>query len=180
AKVLCHLVFSDTGGDAAKRMLALVYRHQGFRAESGIMRNICLMGAEELENGIRPLPAVGGRIADLAAILTPKDWFDAFAVRLNPEKAQGVSLALDFHVDGQDISLTIARQTEFARIDARHPSPEVRVTIAQDALERIAAGELTLKGAVDEGAVIDGDAEAVQSWLDLHDSFDLWFAIATP
>jgi len=27
---------------------------------------------------------------------------------------------------------------------------------------------------------IEGDAGAVQRWLDLHDTFDLWFNIATP
>lgn len=180
ATVLSHLVFSDQTSDAARRMLALVHRHQGYRAESGIMRNIYLMGAKELEEGVTPLPAVGGRIPDLAATLTPQDWFDAFALRLNPEKAKGLTLVIDFAVDGQDVSLTVARQAEFARIGARHPSPDARVTIAQSMLERIAAGSLTWEGAQTEGAEVSGDTGAVQQWLDLHDTFDLWFDIVTP
>ena len=180
AKVLCHLVFSGLGDEEAQRMLALIYRHQGYRAESGIMRNIYLVGADELENGIQPLPAVGGRIADLAAILTPKDWFDAFALRLNPDRARGVTLQIGFDVDGHDVSLTVARQTEFARIGVAAVSPDAHVTISQAMLERIAAGEITLEEAQDEGVSITGDVQAVDRWLGLHDSFDFWFEIARP
>jgi len=180
ATVLSHLVFAEQGGEAARKMLALVHRHQGYRAESGIMRNFYLMGAKELDEGVKTLPAVGGRNADLAATLTPQDWFDAFALRLNPDKARDVTLVIDFDVDGQDVSLTVARQAEFARINARHPSPDARLRIPQTMLEQIAAGALSLDGALAGGAVVEGDGTAVEAWLDLHDSFDLWFNIVTP
>ena len=179
ATILHYAVFSG-GGEAARRMLALVYRHQGYRAESGIIRNIYLVGAKELEEGVNPLPAVGGRNADLAATLTPKDWFDAFALRLNPEKSKGLSLAIDFVVDGQKASLTLIRQSEFARINAQHHAPDARVIIPQALLEKIAAGDLDLGGAEAQGALIEGDRAAVATWLDVHDRFDLWFNIVTP
>ncbi len=180
ASVLSHAVFAGVGGDEAKRMLALVFRHQGFRDESGIMRNFYLVGAKELEEGVTPMPSAGGRNADLAATLSPKDWFDAYALRLNPEKAKGVTLVIDFAIAGQPVSLTVARQAEFARLDARHPTPDAQVTISQVLLERVAGGELTLDEALKEGANMSGDMAAVQQWLDLHDTFDLWFTIVTP
>jgi len=179
ATVLAHAVFAGCGDDA-RQMLALVYRHQGFRDESGIMRNIYLTGAKELEEGVIPLPAAGGRNADLAATLSLRDWFDAFALRLDTEKAKGITLVINFVIDGQEVSLTVARQAEFARIGATHPSPDASVTISQAVLERLSAGAVTLDGALDEGAVIQGDKEAVKRWLDLHDTFDLWFDIVTP
>ncbi|MEO1688581.1 MAG: alkyl sulfatase C-terminal domain-containing protein, partial [Pseudomonadota bacterium] len=159
---------------------ALIHRHQGFREESGIMRNVYLVGAKELEDGLTPLPGAGGRIADLAATLTAEDWFDAFALRLNPEKAKGLTLVIDFVIGGQEVSVAVARQTEFARVDAACPDPDARVAISQSALERLAAGESTLDAAMAEGAKIDGDAGAVARWLELHDPFDLWFNVVTP
>ena len=180
ATMLSHVVFAGVGGDEAKRMLALVYRHQGFREESGIMRNIYLSGAKELEDGITPLPAAGGRNTDLAATLSLKDWFDAFALRLNPERARGVTLVIDFVIGEEQVSLTVARQVEFARIGAAHPSPDARVKVSQAILERISSGDMTLDEALHGGLEISGDKSAFQLWLDLHDTFDLWFDIVTP
>ncbi len=180
ATVLSHLVFAGEGGENARRLLALVHRHQGYREESGIMRNVYLVGAQELEEGVRPLPMAGGRNADLAATLGPQDWFDAFALRLNPQRAKGVTLVIDFNIEGRDISVMLARQVEFARIDTRHPDPDARVTIEQTLLERLAAGDITLDQARDQGARIDGAARAVADWIALHDTFELWFDIITP
>lgn len=180
ATMLSHVVFAGVGSDEARRMLALVYRHQGFREESGIMRNIYLSGAKELEDGITPLPAAGGRNTDLAATLSLKDWFDAFALRLNPERARGVTLVIDFVIGEEQVSLTIARQVEFARIGAAHPSPDARVKVSQAILERISNGDITLDEALHEGLEISGDKSAFRRWLDLHDTFDLWFEIVTP
>lgn len=180
ATLLSGLVFANEGSAHAKRLLALVYRHQGFREESGIMRNIYLMGAKELEEGVTPLPAAGGRNADLAATLSAKDWFDAYALRLNPDKASDVSLVLNFNVDGQDLSVTVLRQVEFARMDAVHPKPDAEITVSLPLLERLSSGELTLKDAQAEGALINGSADALSQWLALHDTFDLWFDIVAP
>lgn len=180
ATLLSGLVFAKEGGALAKSMLALVYRHQGFREESGIMRNIYLMGAKELEEGVTPLPATGGRNADLAATLKPKDWFDAYALRLNAEKAKDVSLVLNFNVDGQDLSVTVLRQVEFARMNAAHPKPDAEITVSLPLLERLANAELSAQDAQAEGALIKGNADAFNQWLDLHDTFDLWFDIVTP
>ena len=180
ATLLSGLVFANEGSAHAKRLLALVYRHQGFREESGIMRNIYLMGAKELEEGVTLLPAAGGRNADLAATLSAKDWFDAYALRLNPDKASDVSLVLNFNVDGQDLGVTVLRQVEFARMDAAHPKPDAEITVSLPLLERLSSGELTLKDAQAEGALINGSADALSQWLALHDTFDLWFDIVAP
>ncbi len=180
ATILNHLVFAGEGGGEARKMLALVFRQQGFRQESGIMRNIYLMGAKELEEGVKPLPAVGGRNTDLAATLSPRDWFDAFALRLNPEKAKGISLAINFSVNGTQISLVVERQVEFARINAAHNAPNASISISQSLLEKLASGEVSIEEACGQGAVVDGDTMVISQWIDLHDSFDMWFDIVTP
>ena len=178
--LLSHLVFSGNPPEDTAPMLALVYRHMGYRAESGIMRNIYLTGAAELERGMTPLLMAGGRNADLAATLPVQDWFDAFALRLNPDRARGVSLSLNFTIDGQKLGLSVARQTEFARPGTLHESADASISISVTLLEQLAAGEMSLAEAKATGAMIEGDVDMFQRWLDLHDSFDMWFSIVTP
>jgi alkyl sulfatase BDS1-like metallo-beta-lactamase superfamily hydrolase len=173
ATLLSHAVFA--GEDAAKSVLADVYRNMAYREESGIMRNICLAGAQELEMGAPHLPAAGGRNADLAATLSLKDWFDAMAVRLNADKALGISLTIRFLVDGAPVTVFVARQTEFARLDDTDTAVDATVTLAQPQLEALAAGQLS-----PSECDIAGNGTTLAAWLDLHDTFDLWFNIATP
>jgi alkyl sulfatase BDS1-like metallo-beta-lactamase superfamily hydrolase len=104
-----------------------------------------------------------------------KDWFDAMAVRLNADKARDVSLAIRFNVGGDVVTVSIARQTEFARIGDTSSTVDCAVTLDATGLEGLAAGNSD-----PEGLTITGDKAALTKWLDLHDTFDLWFNIATP
>jgi alkyl sulfatase BDS1-like metallo-beta-lactamase superfamily hydrolase len=127
----------------------------------------------------------GGRNADLAATLSVTDWFDAFALRLNPEKASGLTLQIDFLVDGKKVSLSVERQTEFARIfdDMQEPNdkiPDATVEVTIPLLERLSAGEISVNQMEKEGAIITGNKNLLSDWIDLHDKFDMWFNVVTP
>ena len=67
------------------------------------MRNIYLTGAMELEDGVNPLPMAGGRNADLAATLSVRDWFDAFALRLDPERACDFDITIEFAIGDKTV-----------------------------------------------------------------------------
>ena len=179
ATVLNHLVFSGEHDEQVRTLLAEVYRHQGYRAESGIMRNIYLSGANELLNGITPLPMAGGRNADLAATLPLTDWFNAYALRLNPERARGVDLALNVKVGDVVMQVMVNRQVEFARLGSALTDADATVTLTQAILEDLAAGHQSLDEAKASGMTVVGDADAVARYFALHDSFDLWFPIVT-
>ncbi|MGG7566810.1 alkyl sulfatase dimerization domain-containing protein [Rhodovulum sp. DZ06] len=184
ATLLSHVIFAGTApaetDRAARRALAEVHRHQGFRAESGILRNCCLTAAQELEHGVTPLPMAGGRNADLAATLTLTDWCDAFALRLDAEAARGVELVLNLTVDGRPAAISIARQVEFAREGTHAPAPDAALSLTQAQLEALGAGTLSLDDALAGGATLSGDRDAVARWLALHPAFDLWFDVVTP
>ncbi|WP_439144069.1 alkyl/aryl-sulfatase [Planktotalea sp.] len=173
ATLLNHAVFAHE--DSAKAPLAEVYRNMAYGEESAIMRNIYLAGAQELEQGAPRLQGAGGRNSDLAATLGLKDWFDAMAVRLNPEKARDVSFAIRFIVDGEAAVVSVARQVEFARIGDTASAVDCAVTLGAEDLEALAAGTLSAKD-----LDVSGDIKALTQWLNLHDTFDLWFNIATP
>ncbi len=182
ATLLNHAVFAEEENPELYSLLAQVYQNQGYRAESGIMRNVYLKGAQELQNGVQPIPAAGGRNADLAAELDPIDWFDAMALRLNPVRARGVTLALRFIVDGTPVRTSVARQVAFCRkgADAALGPVDAEITLTRSQMEALATGTLTLAQAMAAGVQINGPEEIVQTWLDLHDRFDLWFNLVTP
>ncbi len=180
ASVLSHIVFSGSDSADAHSLLADVYRHLGYRQESGIMRNVYLSAAKELDEGVNPVPMVGGRNQDLAATLSVRDWFDAFAIRLNPERSRGVELALNFEVNGQQVAVSIVRQTEFARVGYHFEHPNASFVLNKDQLEALSDGTLAPQDLIDGGAVSTEQAEILEQWCGYHDSFELWFNIVTP
>jgi len=183
ATLLNHAVFArpeqehDTN---IRAVLAEIYRHQGFREESSVMRNFYLSGAMELEQGVKPLPMAGGRNEDLAATLNLQDWFDAYAVRLNPTRAAAHSLTINIEVDGKSACVCVTRQTEFMRSDHSSPAADATLVISQPSLEGLTAGHVSLHQAIESGATVSGEQSQLQLWLDMHDAFDLWFDIVTP
>ncbi|WP_088623774.1 alkyl/aryl-sulfatase [Oceanicola sp. 22II-s10i] len=180
ATLLNHLIFAGQGGDAAKTLLAGVHRHQGFRHESGIMRNIYLTGAQELERGVDPRLKARRRNTDLGAMMEPVDWFDALAAQLNPDRARGEDFALNIRMGGTEVLVSVARQTEFARVGAQSATAAATLTIAQGVLDALVAGDLSLDDAVEKGASVEGDRALVTRWIALHDQPDGGFDIMTP
>ena len=203
ATILNHVVFaqgdqpSDTGkleqprsdavADAtananaeATAMLAAVYENLGYRQESSTLRNFYLTGAQELLHGVKPLPMAGGRNPDLAATLPLSDWFNAYALRLNPQRAKGITLALNVRVDDVLVSVSVQRQVEIAREGHEHENPDASIVLSKQMLEALCDGTLTVADALEQGLIITGDQTSVAQWLALHDSFDLWFNVVTP
>ena len=144
------------------------------------MRNIYLMGAKELEEGVIPLPMLGGRNEDLAKTLPLQDWFDAYALRLNPERAKGINLVLNFSIDGEKLCVCVARQTEFARMNHHAEKADATVEIDLATLEVLVGQKVDENSSMVEKAVISGHSDALRNWLAMHDTFDLWFNLVTP
>jgi len=119
-------------------------------------------------------------IADLAATLSVQDWFDAFALRLDPERARDVDINIGFTIGDKTVCVSVKRQTEFARMGAMDAKADAKVSITLALLEQLAAGEISLDDAVAEGADIKGNINALRQWLALHHTFDMWFNIVTP
>ena len=185
--LLNHIIFASKDSDdlmnEAKSLLASVYRNQGFRCESSIMRNVYLKGALELEQGVQPLASFGaGRNKDLAVALGLDDWFNIIAVRLNPERALGVNLAIRFHVGERLARVEVNRQTENVRIGeaAKVGDVDATVYLSLEQLEKLSNNALDFNSAEAKGINIEGNHNIVQQWIELHDDFDLWFNIVTP
>ena len=180
ATLLNHLVFAEPELKPARELLSEVYRQLGYRTESSIWRNIYLTGAKELAEGDKPRIAAGGRNTDLAAVLDLQSWFDALAVRLNPERSKGLILDLNVKTDGSIVGVSVARQCEYGRPDVANKEATATLDIERVDLEALIAGGLDLDEWLSNGGVIDGDKATVKTWLDIHDRFEMWFNIVTP
>ena len=103
-------------------------------------------------------------------------------MRLNPERARGVRLAIRFCVDDRLARVEVNRQTETVRIGdaAKTGDVDATVQLTLDQLELLSNNALDFRSAEAKGVQIDGNRDVVQQWIDLHDSFDHWFNIVTP
>lgn len=180
ATLLNHLVFAEPGNEDAKNLLSEVYRHLSYRTECSIWRNIYLSGANELKDGVKPRVASGGRNADLAAVLSPESWFDALAVRLNPDSAKGLTLKLNVVTGGQTVGVTIANQCEIARPGIAVENGTATLEIERSDLEALTTGKLSLDNWIEQGGKVTGNTDTIEKWLSVHDQFELWFNIVTP
>ena len=184
ATLLNHLVFADPANRAARVLLAAVYDQLGFRAESGVWRNIYLTGAYELRTGKRgSLAQEPARFAALLAA-TPVDRFlDSMAVRLNGEDADGKRYTFNFVFT--DVGETHVLEVENAVLHHRRADPvpdaDATVRLTRDLLVQLGTGQAGLKELVMSDALqVDGSRLKLLGFLSLLDTPDPTFPIVTP
>jgi alkyl sulfatase BDS1-like metallo-beta-lactamase superfamily hydrolase len=95
ASVMNQVVFADPANRQARELGADALEQLGYQAEAATWRNAYLMGAMELRNGLTKLP-VGASSLDVIRAIPTEAIFDLWAVRLNPEKADGKTLVINW------------------------------------------------------------------------------------
>lgn len=180
-ELLNRLVFAHPDNAEAKELLASVYQRMGFAAQSGIIRNVYLNGAQELRRGPPKLPG-GAATADIVQNTPTSMFLDLVAVRLDPEKAGSAPLAIGVvATDRPERHLVTLRNSVLlhgplgagARTDATLEGPRgqlIAVLSGQPLAEALAAGRLKLTG----------DRAAVERLLASLDRFTPDFPVVTP
>lgn len=184
ATLLGHLVFAAPDNSDARLMLASTYEQLGFQAESTIWRNIYLTGALELREGVTPVGVgVGELNPDIVKAMGVEELFELFAARLDPARAAGTRLLVDFQITDLDETVRVTLEngvTNHSRGKTYSESADATIWLARADLVAFATGRLGADDAAGENLVIEGDASAFPRFLEMHDSFDLWFNIVTP
>jgi alkyl sulfatase BDS1-like metallo-beta-lactamase superfamily hydrolase len=94
AELLNHAVFAESDNNSAKSLLAKVYDQLGYQAESAPWRDFYLTGAYELRHGA-PDEGINPSMMKNILLKTPvENFFDSMAVRLLPEKTEGLNLTI--------------------------------------------------------------------------------------
>jgi alkyl sulfatase BDS1-like metallo-beta-lactamase superfamily hydrolase len=183
AQVMSHVVFAYPENQEARNLEADALEQLGYQAESGPWRNIYLVGAKELREGIRELPAPSTVSPDTLRAMTLDNLFDFLAVRVNGPKADGrkIALNLSFADTGDDYLLTLDNAVLNYLGNKKGSNVDASITLTRRSFAGILLGKVTLDDMIAAGAVkVDGKKEKFLELLSLLDSYEFWFDIVTP
>ncbi len=183
AEVVMQVVWADPANTEARALAADAFEQLGYQAESGVWRNVYLSGANELRNGLPRGSATASTSADVVRAIPLDLFFDYLAVRLNPQKAAGRKLVVNWtfpDVD-QKVQLTLENSVLSHVMGEHAAKADAAVTLDRATLDRISLQQTTFPAAIQAGqARIEGDVAAVAGLLGLLDTFTPAFEIVTP
>lgn len=150
AEVLTHLVFAEPDNKAARSLQADALEQLGYQAESGVWRNLYLLGAQELRDGLRKLPPASTANPDTIAGLTLDMMFDFLAVRIDPEAVAGKNISVNwrFTDTGETFHMFLRNSVLNHRRNALDDKADATVSLTRQTWNRIALRELSLPVAV--------------------------------
>ncbi|MER6943657.1 alkyl sulfatase dimerization domain-containing protein [Nonomuraea sp. NPDC000554] len=174
-ELLNHAVFADEGNKEARDLLAEVYTRLGHGSENGTWRNLYLMGALELTDGIVPADIDTGS-PDLVAALSVPQIFDSIAIRIDGPRAWHERLSIDWHLTdlGERYRTTLSNGALIQQADP--PEQDVDLTLRLTKAQFL--GLLTGKGV--EGVDREGDTGVLRRLVAVLDNPVPDFAIVTP
>jgi len=161
AQVMKEVVYAEPANKEARELCADALEQMGYQAESATWRNAFLYGAQELRHGVFQMPARATMGADTLAGLATDVFFDAMAVRLDPAKAAGQSMVLNWHFTdrAEKLVLTLKHCTLTHRMGQWSEEAAASVTTTRATLDAIILHKTTAPEAMMSCALrIDGDA----------------------
>jgi len=183
AEVVMQLVWADPSDQAARALAADAFEQLGYQAESGVWRNAYLSGANELRNGLPKGAAVNSGSPDVVRAIPLDLFFDYLAVRLNPEKAAGKSLTVNWTLPdtGEKATLMLGNSVLRHTMGRHAEKADATLTLDRSVLDEISLQRITFPQAMAAGrARVEGNAAAVGGILSLLDTFTPGFEIVTP
>ncbi|WP_088042605.1 alkyl/aryl-sulfatase [Bacillus sp. EAC] len=182
AQVLKNVVMADPENSEAKNLLADTFEQLGYQAESANWRNIYLVGASELRNGVNknisPLD-VSGVIKNMPI----NEFLKLVAVKLNGPKAEGKKITINLTLSNtnQEYTLFLENSVLFFKANKLDAKADVSLTTDQFAFYGIVLGLITPEQAVAAGKLILSDDQSkLNEFLSLLDGFDPYPNIVTP
>ena len=187
AELARHVVFADQTHSAAKNLEADMLEQMGYQSENATWRNVFLAGAQELRGGVRPTPDKAPSPTMIAAMTTDMI-FDSLAARLIGPWVGPTSIAMNWIFTDPSPSgsvtpylVTVSNGAMSNVPGKQDPKATVTITLSRDTLNKLMAGEISLRTAVDKGWVsATGDLAALLWFFCLLDDTDPSFPIVTP
>jgi alkyl sulfatase BDS1-like metallo-beta-lactamase superfamily hydrolase len=184
AQVMKEVVYAEPSNIEARALCAAALEQMGYQAESATWRNAFLYGAQELRHGVFQVPARGPFSADMLAGVSTDAFFDMLAVRLDPAKAAGQSMVINWHFADRDemLAQTLKHCTLTHRMGERSAAASASVTTTRKVLDEIMLGRAKPMEAPAAGALkIEGDATRLGLLLGmLEPPGGLMFDVLTP
>jgi alkyl sulfatase BDS1-like metallo-beta-lactamase superfamily hydrolase len=181
AEVLNHVVMANPEHVTGRALLADALEQLGYQSESGPWRNFYLCGALELREGL-PKGSTYGTSKGMATGMPLANLFQTLAVRLNAQRAEKVSLHINFaFTDAPATLLSVENSVLHAFADRRHNSPTATVKISELNFKLLMTGHATAAELIERAELeIEGDIGALAQLAELLDQFQRRFPIVTP
>jgi alkyl sulfatase BDS1-like metallo-beta-lactamase superfamily hydrolase len=110
-------------------------------------------------------------------------FFDYLAVRLNPAKAEGKRIVINWNLPDtkQQARMNLENSALTYMLDKQAPNADVTVTLNRSTLDLITLRQKTFQQAAAESlAKLQGDGTKLQEVLGMLDEFNPMFDIVTP
>jgi alkyl sulfatase BDS1-like metallo-beta-lactamase superfamily hydrolase len=183
AQVMKEVVYAEPANVEARELCADALEQMGYQAESATWRNAFLYGAQELRHGVFELPVRLAMGADTLAGLSNDIFFDMLAIRIDPAKAAGKAMVVNwiFTDRTEEIAITLSNCTLTHRRGAAAKA-DATITTSRETLDAVILGQLKIPDAMSSGAFkIAGDASKLALLFSLFDGpSSLMFDILTP
>nr|WP_322032053.1 alkyl sulfatase dimerization domain-containing protein [Paraburkholderia sp. J76] len=183
AQVMNLAVYADPNNQEAKNLEADALEQLGYQSEAGPWRDVYLMGAYELRNGIPKIPAVQTASPDTIRAMTPEMALEFLSMHIDGDKADGKKISVnwifpDLH---KEYAVHLENSVLIYNEGKQDPSPDVTLTMPKSSLDNIMLHQTNLDKEVQAGrAKVDGDRGKISELLSLTDSFNPLFPIVTP
>ncbi|SJZ36447.1 Alkyl sulfatase BDS1, metallo-beta-lactamase superfamily [Enhydrobacter aerosaccus] len=184
AQVMKEVVYAEPDNQEARALCADALEQMGYQAESATWRNAFLYGAQELRHGVFQLPNRVTMAADTIAGLSTDIFFDMLEIRLDPQKAAGQSMVVNWHFTdrSEKLVLTLSNCTLTHRLGAWSDRATVSITTTRATLDSIVLGKIKVPEALMSGALrIEGEAPRLAALFAMLDpAAGMMFDILTP
>lgn len=185
AQVMKEVVYAEPDNIEARTLCADALEQMGYQAESATWRNAFLYGAQELRHGVFEVPMRGpGMGADILAGLSTDTFFDLIAIRLDPAKAAGQSMTLNWHFTdrSEKLVLTLRHSTLTHRMNEWSDKAAASITTTRETLDAIVLQRLAPPEAIMSGKLaIEGDLSRLAGLFGMLDrQVRMMFDILTP
>lgn len=181
AEVLSHVVFAEPVHAEARELLADTFEQLGYGSENGTWRCAYLSAAHELRRGGFGTPA-SSAAPDLFAQLSPEQWFDAIAIRVDGPRAWDEHLIVD--VDLTDVDevhrLTLSNGVLSHTAGTGGGPADLLVRLDSHRLGALMTGQVPPGAMAEAGVAIEGDPGVLGRLMAVLDQTDPDFAIVTP
>jgi alkyl sulfatase BDS1-like metallo-beta-lactamase superfamily hydrolase len=182
AEVLNHIVMVDPNHAEARSLLADCYEQLGYQAESAPWRNFYLSGALELREGL-PQGSLFQASEGIARGMPIDNLFEAMAVRLRPDAAAELDLAINIHFSDTDLRYLLLIKNSVLHGFSNRLSEDAAAHLSVSTLhfKRLMLGLVDAATLMTDGELtIDGDVAALAGLAELFDTFPRRFPLVTP
>ena len=183
AELASRIVFADGTNKSARELLAQSFEQMGYQAESMLWRNMYLTGAQEARKTPN-VPNAGTVAPDMISAISTPQLFDLLAIRVDPEKAKGKTIAVAFvFPDRNERYRLVLRNSVMVNEGPSNEPVDATVTMPRPAfLSMLFSGanpaSLVLRGVMK----IDGKTDALRAFMGSLDTAEPKppFPIVTP